>query len=338
MAGMAEVSKSPRRLYSVVRNLEWAFPATFVLGIIAVPFWSADMYAGMALSLTAVALAFGLLRPRRVEKSLGKWRIWLVSLLAPLAVLQVVLGLAALWHGSLVGGRTRTLAFQAEIADADRVVIRKGGGGCHGHPDRDDVLYVITNKTELAEFGKMFRFSGSSMPCGCCGYPGVDWWKGNKRLVLSAIHHGHALGVKGFPGIDLRLSSSSRLALSKWFEEHCGIDIENDGGWTDHRDDASPGEWQQEKTSPRPMSSPPHSARCVNQLSAPECSALRLPYSDSSLEMLVLLPTPSIGSKMTRKKPFRDPHGICRFATMFPPWKTRRKEKGTWLQDAIQVR
>ena len=69
MAGMAEVSKSPRRLYSVVRNLEWAFPATFVLGIIAVPFWSADMYAGMTLSLTAVALAFGLLRPRRVEKT-----------------------------------------------------------------------------------------------------------------------------------------------------------------------------------------------------------------------------------------------------------------------------
>ena len=106
MYGMAEVSKSPRRLYSVVRNLEWAFPATFVLGIVAVPFWSADMYAGMALSLTAVALAFGLLRPRRM-----------------------VLARAALWHGSLVGGGMRTLAFQAEIADADRVVIRKGGGG-----------------------------------------------------------------------------------------------------------------------------------------------------------------------------------------------------------------
>ena len=205
------------------------------------------MYAGMALSLTAVALAFGLLRPRRVEKSLGKWRVWLVSLLAPLAILQVVIGFTALRRGSLVGGQLRTSAFQAKIADADRVVIRKGGGGCHGDPDKDDVLYVITNKTEIAEFGKMFRFSGGGMMCACCGYPGVDWWKGDKRLVLSAIHHGHALGVKGFPGIDLRLSSSSRLALSKWFEEHCGIDIENDGGWTDHRDDASPGEWQQEE-------------------------------------------------------------------------------------------
>jgi len=224
MSGMAEVSKSPRRLYSVVRNLEWAFPATFVLGIIAVPLWSADMYAGMTLSLTAVALAFGLLRPRRVEKSLGKWRVWLVSLLAPLAVLQVVLGLAALWHGSLVGGRTRTLAFQAEIADADRVVIRKGGGGCHGDPDRDDVLYV-----------KMFRFSGSSMPCACCGYPGVDWWKGDKRIVLSAIHHGITLRVKG-PSGDLRLSHFSRLALAKWFKDHCGIDIENDFDRTNQRE------------------------------------------------------------------------------------------------------
>lgn len=235
MSGMAEVSKSPRRLYSVVRNLEWAFPATFVLGIIAVPFWSADMYAGMALSLTAVALAFGLLRPRRVEKSLGKWRIRLVSLLAPLAVLQVVIGLAALCRGSLIGGQMRTLAFQPEIADADRVVIRKGGGGCHGDPDRDDVLYVITNKTELAEFGKMFRFSGSSMPCGCCGYPGVDWWKGDKRIVLSAIHHGITLRVKG-PSSDLRLSHFSRLALAKWFKDHCGIDIENDFDRTNQRE------------------------------------------------------------------------------------------------------
>ena len=236
MSGMAEVSKSPRRLYSVVRNLEWAFPATFVLGIIAVPLWSADMYAGMTLSLTAVALAFGLLRPRRVEKSLGKWRVWLVSLLAPLAILQVVIGFTALRRGSLVGGQLRTSAFQAKIADADRVVIRKGGGGCHGDPDKDDVLYVITNKTEIAEFGKMFRFSGGGMMCACCGYPGVDWWKGDKRLVLSAIHHGITLRVKGSSG-DLRLSFFSRLALSTWFKDHCGIDIKNDFDYTRHEED-----------------------------------------------------------------------------------------------------
>jgi hypothetical protein len=235
MSGMAEVSKSPRRLYSVVRNLEWAFPATFVLGIIAVPLWSADMYAGMALSLTAVALAFGLLRPRRVEKSLGKWRVWLVSLLAPLAVLQVVIGLAALWHGSLVGDQRQIMRFKSKIAGADRVVIRKGGGGCCSDQDKDDVLYVITNKTELAEFGKMFRFSGSSMPCGCCGYPGVDWWKGGERLVISAIHHGGALSVKGSAD-NLELSRFSRLALSKWFKEHCVIDIENDFDRTNQRE------------------------------------------------------------------------------------------------------
>ena len=235
MSGMAEVSKSPRRLYSVVRNLEWAFPATFVLGIIAVPLWSADMYAGMTLSLTAVALAFGLLRPRRVEKSLGKWRVWLVSLLAPLAVLQVVIGLAALWHGSLVGDQRQIMRFKSKIARADRVVIRKGGGGCCSDPDKDDVLYVITNKTELAEFGKMFHFSGAGLQCACCGYPGIDWWKGDERLVISAIHHGGALGVKG-SAVNLGLSRFSRLALSKWFKEHCGIDIENDFDRTNQRE------------------------------------------------------------------------------------------------------
>ena len=240
------MSKSPRRLYSVVRNLEWAFPATFVLGILAVRFWSADVYACMALSLTAVAIAFGLLRPRRVDGSLGRWRIWVVSIFAPLAILQVVIGFTALRRGSLVGGQLRTSAFQAKIADADRVVIRKGGGGCHGDPDKDDVLYVITNKTEIAEFGKMFRFSGGGMMCACCGYPGVDWWKGDKRLVLSAIHHGITLREDGASG-DLLLLPFSRLALSAWFKDHCGIDIENDGGWTEHRDGASPGEWRQKE-------------------------------------------------------------------------------------------
>ena len=36
--------------------------------------------------------------------------------------------------------------------------------------------------------------------------------------------------------VNLELSRFSRLALSKWFKEHCGIDIENDFDRTNQRE------------------------------------------------------------------------------------------------------
>ena len=89
--------------------------------------------------------------------------------------------------------------------------------------------YVLTNNAEIAAFNQMFRFTGSRHSCCCCGYPGVDWWKGDRRIVKSAIHHGVALRCTGFPS-DLGLALSSRALLRDWFKRHCDIDLREASG------------------------------------------------------------------------------------------------------------
>ena len=66
------------------------------------------------------------------------------------------------------------MQFRAMVRNADRVVIRDGGGLCHSNPDREPSLYEITNKTEIAEFNRLFRFSSQTMQCKCCSNPRHD--------------------------------------------------------------------------------------------------------------------------------------------------------------------
>lgn len=116
---------------------------------------------------------------------------------------------------------TLNMQFRAMVRDADRVIIRDGGGLCHSDPDREPSLYEITNKTEIAEFNQMFRFFSQKMRCRCCGYPGVDWWRNGKRIAVSAIHHGIALRIEG-KSFDWHLSPRSQKRIKEWLRTHCG--------------------------------------------------------------------------------------------------------------------
>ena len=116
---------------------------------------------------------------------------------------------------------TLNMRFRAMVRDADRVVIRDGGGLCHSDPDKEPSLYEITNKTEIAEFNRMFRFSSQTMLCFCCGYPGVDWWRDGKRIAVSAIHHGIALRIEG-KSFAWHLSPRSQKRIKEWLRTHCG--------------------------------------------------------------------------------------------------------------------
>ncbi len=122
------------------------------------------------------------------------------------------------WFGIGINSR-----FRAMVEDADRVVIRDGGGLCHSDPDREPSICEITDKAEIAEFNAMFRFSGTRLPCMCCGYPGIDWWRDGKRIAVSALHHGTALRIEG-KGCDWRLTPDSSFRIVKWIKDRCNLD------------------------------------------------------------------------------------------------------------------
>ncbi len=124
---------------------------------------------------------------------------------------------------------TDSLLFAAEtnrfatlIAGADRIVVRKGGYICHSkNVDEQPIAATITNAAEIAAFNRSLRFYRNypGLSCWCCGYPGIDWWSGDRRIVLSSVQHGRALRWEGFSG-DMPLVKDSSIKLQSWLQNH----------------------------------------------------------------------------------------------------------------------
>ncbi len=123
--------------------------------------------------------------------------------------------------------RAEKAHFFKTIAGANRIVILDGGFDCCvpiEAIDKERVFAVITNAVEIAAFTSMIRFEDGPMspPCMCCGYPGIDWWKGGERVALTALQHGEALRWRAFSG-DCPFTKESSQAIARWFKEHLGI-------------------------------------------------------------------------------------------------------------------
>ena len=67
-------------------------------------------------------------------------------------------------------------------------------------------------------FRAMFKFKdvGENGGCMCCGFPGIDWWKGDKLLARTAIHHLKGMRWKGFYGA-AEFSPEAETLLRAWF-------------------------------------------------------------------------------------------------------------------------
>jgi hypothetical protein len=127
-------------------------------------------------------------------------------------------------------------SFHRAIGGADRIVVRAGGFDCCGSIKNDTVLFSITNPSTVAEVAAHIRFEPITIAnsfmesCLCCGYPGVDWYRGTKRIAITAMQHGRGVRWKGFTTArflgmtigygDLPLTAQSQQWLRNWFEAH----------------------------------------------------------------------------------------------------------------------
>ena len=213
-------SKNKARVYAVALCLCIAFCGNVGLMLLA-PFLGVarmPMLHALSVLLALAAILFGLTFPRLSSGHLQNRD----SRILVVFISSIYLLIAGFLLYFLLRSFILNMQFRAMVRDADRVVIRDGGNlCCNSNPDIQPVLYEITNKTELAEFNRMFRFSSQTMQCMCCGYPGIDWWRGGKRSTVAAIHHGTALRVEG-EGVDRVLSQRSKLHIAEWLKTHCG--------------------------------------------------------------------------------------------------------------------
>ena len=122
-------------------------------------------------------------------------------------------------------GRRGTWTYQGQfhdaVVEADRVVVRDGGFRYEGDPDDHAVLFEVTDPTEIEELRENLEFENRQQRsvCPCLGYPGVDWYRGNRRIAHASIQHGRAIRWGGFQA-DARLTEESSAWLVQWLLDH----------------------------------------------------------------------------------------------------------------------
>ena len=146
----------------------------------------------------------------------------------------VTYGIGIFHYGSvnfitaIVTHQKQERAFAKMTASADRIVIRDGGFDCCGPVDEEDVLFVVTDKDEIKTIRDNIRFikNGGERVCMCCGGPGMDWYKGDERIALTAFQHGQAIRWRGFAIKDFcsygdhPLTEESQAWFKEWFKSH----------------------------------------------------------------------------------------------------------------------
>ena len=115
--------------------------------------------------------------------------------------------------------RAEQAHFLDVVSGADRIVIRDGGFDCCTKDvDKQRILATVDDPAEVKAFTAMVRFTEEHGfgHCLCCGFPGIDWWKGNRKLALTSVQHGDGLRWSGFSD-DYRFTPESAAALAAWF-------------------------------------------------------------------------------------------------------------------------
>ena len=106
------------------------------------------------------------------------------------------------------------------LVTADRIVVRDGG---HTPSPKDKVLFTVTDKEEMGTVINNIRFkeNASVEKCFCDGWPGIDWYKGDGRL-LTSLQHSRAIrwGGFGYSSGDLPLTEESRVWIVEWLVSH----------------------------------------------------------------------------------------------------------------------
>ena len=148
-------------------------------------------------------------------------RFRLTPILAGVVVVGVLIAISVSMWRNVTNPNRYQRRFDSMTAWADRIVVRDGGFNCCAPVDHQKILFEVTDAEDIAELQKHIQLVPGTPGggCLCCGYPGIDWYRGSQRLALTSVQHGHAIRWKGFPG-DAHLTEESRKALCDWLKRH----------------------------------------------------------------------------------------------------------------------
>lgn len=139
----------------------------------------------------------------------------------------VVVCVSALWVARFAYSTNPNIPFSSAITGIDKIVVRNGGHDCcNNDVDAQDVFVEITAPNDIANLLQNIDFKRRYPPllyavgmCRCCGYPGIDYYRGGERVALTSVQHGFAIRWSGFE-TDEELTDHSIRWLAEFLRSH----------------------------------------------------------------------------------------------------------------------
>jgi hypothetical protein len=109
--------------------------------------------------------------------------------------------------------------FHKTVAQTDKIVVRDGGYDTEAIGIAK-ILYESKDPKEIKKLLSILQFDKKQEggECDCYGYPGIDWYKGKKRLATTALQAGSGFNWEEFPNEASLTKKSSKLII-KWLKK-----------------------------------------------------------------------------------------------------------------------
>ncbi len=127
--------------------------------------------------------------------------------------------------------------FHRTIARADRIVIRGGEIDDSGPDVELSIVYDITDQAKVAEVREHIQFLAQPPipPCFCYGYPEIDWYRGDERLMRTTLKHNQSLEWPEIVGSAM-LTPESSLWIVEWLAKIDGVPVAATGALPEGED------------------------------------------------------------------------------------------------------
>jgi hypothetical protein len=80
-------------------------------------------------------------------------------------------------------------------------------------------LFEETDPARIREILEGIRAGSTGTSCMCCGWPSIEFYRGDELLVTLSVHHGQSLRWPGHEGGDARMSVRTAAWLKDWLRE-----------------------------------------------------------------------------------------------------------------------
>lgn len=118
--------------------------------------------------------------------------------------------------------KNSTETFKKKVEKVDKIIVRDGGNICCVTREstlEQEIYITVTDKETIQKLIDSIEFvdGKEKNSCLCCGHPGIDFYVGDKRVLLSSWKHGYGLFSGNFV---FNFTKESKKKVASWLIEN----------------------------------------------------------------------------------------------------------------------